>query len=559
MNPITGINSQIQDLSRLRQLAAEPSQGVTKADLSKLDADKDGKLSERELKAFSGTALKSELKQRFSQAQGSAQAQLPLFNGPELDIKLTNLREQRQTLASAARKGLEGKTEAFNRSLLNHFDSNEDGALGVQEIRAIDPQKFKSLGDDYGIKPQELNSLLKNLNILADIKAAELAEARNFAPETACDPKSEVVLSPTQERDFASGMRFEGDPAADAITAARKGKQSAAFKTELLNLTQNAPTTVSLLKQLDKQGQLSQENLFYLKTIASSHGPETFKQLAPVLENYLKTPAPGALITANERKTYLNNLLQDLAFPEDINQGEKGTCAATAIQIELARRQPVKYLEVATSLANNQPVDLQPTAQGERRTLYPNLTYKGDPDDDRNLSARLIQNSLMNLGHQAGENNLHYFHQGRLIQFDSRMSIDTAQGLTADQSLTRAASKIPELRGLEASTLERLGDGLSEGEMEYVGQGFFGNHWRDLSTQDKDKQRLLEGLDQALEQGRKVTVGSEDHAMTVLDKRLENGKQFYRVASWSGVYQMTPEALKQRLTNVFVDSAPVSP
>ncbi len=550
--PVNRLNGQIQDLSRLKQLAQNPSQGVSQQDLRQLDLNQDGKLADNELKTFSDQKLKSELKQHYQ--SGSAQTELPLFQTAELDSKISQLREQRQQLVNQTLDGLKGKTESFTRSLLNHFDQNEDGALGSKEISAIPQKELLRLGQEYGLDAQDLKPLLKNLQLLARAKEAELAEARDFKPETACAPQAEIVLAPTAERDFASGMRLEGDPAADAIAAARQGKQAAAFKAEILSRTQQDPGVKALLTRLDKQGFMSQENLFYLKTITQTHGPETAKRLAPVLDQYLQAKPADAQIKPSERQTFIHNVLQDLAFPEDINQGEKGTCAATAIQIELARRNPVRYLETATALANNQAVQLLPTAQNERRTLYANNTFRGDKDDDRNLSARLIQNSLMNLGHQAGENELHYFHQGRLVTFDSRMSIDTAQGLSADQSLSQAASKIPELKGLEPRTLERLGDGLSEGEMEYVGQGFFGNQWQDLSRQNKDKGFLLQGLDQALEQGKKVTVGSEDHAMTVLEKRLEGGRQFYRVASWSGVYQMTPEALKQRLTNVFVDS-----
>lgn len=517
--PANQLNGQIQDLSRLKQLAQNPSQGVSQQDLRQLDQNQDGKLADNELKNFSDPKLKSELKQRYqsvlesSTKQGSAQTELPLFKTAELDSKISELREQRQQWVNQTLDGLKGKTESFTRSLLNHFDQNEDGALGSKEISAIPQKELLRLGKEYGLDAKDLKPLLKNLQLLASVKEAELAEARNFKPETACAPTAEIVLAATAERDFASGMRLEGDPATDAISAARQGKQAAAFKSEILNSTQQAPAVKALLTRLDKQGLMSQENLFYLKTITQTHGPETTKRLAPVLDQYLQAKPADAQIKPAERQTFINNLLQDLAFPEDINQGEKGTCAATAIQIELARRNPVRYLETATALANNQAVQLLPTAQNERRTLYANNTFRGDKDDDRNLSARLIQNSLMNLGHQAGENELHYFHQGRLVTFDSRMSIDTAQGLSADQSLSQVASKIPELKGLEPRTLERLGDGLSEGEMEYVGQGFFGNQWQDLSRQNKDKGFLLQGLDQALEKGKKVTVGSEDHAM----------------------------------------------
>ncbi|MGE3727916.1 MAG: hypothetical protein AB7I41_20330, partial [Candidatus Sericytochromatia bacterium] len=145
------------------------------------------------------------------------------------------------------------------------------------------------------------------------------------------------------------------------------------------------------------------------------------------------------------------------------------------------------------------------------------------------------------------------------------------------QALKQEARKHPDLKPLPKPVLARLSDGMSEGEMEYLAQGLFGNQWQDLAskyhvevtipdpekpgqtTQVKRVQNpdaLLREVDQALSLGRKLTIGSEDHAMLLTGKEMHNGKPVYIISSWSGRYQMTPEALKHRLTNVFTEPLP---
>ena len=118
---------------------------------------------------------------------------------------------------------------------------------------------------------------------------------------------------------------------------------------------------------------------------------------------------------------------------------------------------------------------------------------------------------------------------------------------------------------------------MSACEMESLAQGLFGNHWHDLASKYpvevtvpdpekpgqtiqvkrvKDPEALLKEVDQALNLGRKLTIGSEDHAMLLTGKETINGKPVYLISSWSGRYHMTPEALKHRLTNVFTEPLP---
>lgn len=553
MKPVERINTQIQDLLRLKTLAAESGQVTREGIQAKVDSNADGKLSEDELTQAGFRDLLQTAYQK-----GSAQPSVALFEASGIDARIEKLQTQRNALVDKQEEALKGKVESFTRLLFNHFDENQDGALDIREINQIDRKELRRIAKEFGVEPEESQGILTRLHTLAAARTAQRNEARQQKPNQA-PAGDEIILPASTEKDFASGMRYEGDPVDDAIEAAGKGDQRAAFKAAFLAKAGNTPANQAFLAKLGSQGMLSQQNLFYLSSIAKDQSPDKVAQIAARIEGYLATPATGQAIRANERKAFLNAMLRDVAFPEDINQGEKGTCGATAIQIELARRNPVKYTEMTLSLAQNKPYALLPTAKGEARTLHPNTTFRGDSEDDRSLSAKLVQNALMDLGHQAGENDMHVKGKnGKLVYFDSRMSIDTAQGLDESKVLSQAAKKYPELKGVDAKVLARLGDGVSEGEMEYVGQGFFGNHWNDVSKLTSSKDEMMQSLDISLALGRKVTIGSEDHAMTVIGKIQEKGHTLYQIASWSGHYTMTPAALRQRLTDVFVDLNPLA-
>jgi hypothetical protein len=565
MNPIQRQQNQIQSLQALKKLDGDSNGKLSAAEIkAKLDRDQDGQLSKAELDqaGISDVGLRQEIQQKYR--QGQAQPELTLFRTVDLDKRSQGLQKGLERQEQRAEKALGKKLEdGFMQTVLNHFDSNHDNALSVAEINAIDPAKLKSLASTFNLDDKDLKAVMGQLKKLADLKAPQGPDA--------------MVLKPAEGRDFASGMRYLDDPADEALSMARL-QDARQLRQEITSQYPNQKALTDLLAQIQKQGGQEAENLILLKQFLSQHPPAVAAAAAEKLTTWLQSPVnKGAAITQAQRPDYLNGLLRDLAFPEDIDQGDKGTCAAAAIQMELARKDPVKYLDLASTLAEGKSFRLLDTPQGEVRRLYPNTTFAKDKNDDRLLSSRLIQNSFMNLGHQAGENDYHTFHRGQLSNYDSRLSVDSAQGLNEADALKREARKHPDLKPLPKPVLARLSDGMSEGEMEYLAQGLFGNQWQDLAAKYhievevpdpekpgkttkvkrvKDPEALLKEVDQALSLGRKLTIGSEDHAMLLTGKEMVNGKPVYIINSWSGRYHMTPEALKHRLTNVFTEPLP---
>ena len=369
-------------------------------------------------------------------------------------------------------------------------------------------------------------------------------------------------------------MTFLDDPADEILSSAPK-KDPAKLKQALLSQADKIPALKELLPQLEKNQALTAQNLVLLQHIIQNHPADKVGAGIQKLNQWLSRPVQASdVIRKSERPPFVNALLRDLAFPEDINQGEKGTCAAASIQMELARKDPVKYIVLAMTLAQGNSYRLLDTPQGEVRRIYPNTSYRKDPTDERLLSSRLIQDSFMDIGHQNDPNSSNALIDGRLRFYDSRLSVDSAQGLDEKDALKQAARKHSDLRKLPQATLERLADGMEDEEMLYLAQGLFGEQWQDLAAKYKEtytvpnpddptkpekKQRitdpdaLMKEVDQALRLGRTLTIGSDDHAMLVTGTMQQNGKSVYVVSSWSGRYTMTPEALKQRLLSVFTE------
>ena len=87
------------------------------------------------------------------------------------------------------------------------------------------------------------------------------------------------------------------------------------------------------------------------------------------------------------KASLFRSVMQDIAFPDKINQHARGTCAATTIQILLAIKNPAKYVRVVSGLASPQG------KFGAQIVREPNTTK--DDKSGRSLSGRLVQPAFM--------------------------------------------------------------------------------------------------------------------------------------------------------------------
>lgn len=90
-----------------------------------------------------------------------------------------------------------------------------------------------------------------------------------------------------------------------------------------------------------------------------------------------------------DRRALIDQVLQDLANPADINQGSRQTCAATVIQTALALDDPAAYLKLVGGLAS--PEGKATLANGDTVSRDPNRGRNGG----KSLTGDLIQPAFM--------------------------------------------------------------------------------------------------------------------------------------------------------------------
>ena len=122
---------------------------------------------------------------------------------------------------------------------------------------------------------------------------------------------------------------------------------------------------------------------------------ETGRLTPAVLDNLikLKTASPLCEDLKDDRLSLIRSVLQDIAFPEKINQHGKGTCSATSVQILLATDNPAQYINLVSELASPEGKAKSTLIGAER---MPNSLT--DDCSGRSITGRLLQPAFMEYG-----------------------------------------------------------------------------------------------------------------------------------------------------------------
>lgn len=117
-------------------------------------------------------------------------------------------------------------------------------------------------------------------------------------------------------------------------------------------------------------------------------GPMT---LLEQLEYLSTAPTATGLFGAS---SLLSTVVKEVAFPEMINQGNRGTCTVSATLIGLAMENPAEYVRLVTGLAS--PTGTVLMANGDLLEREPDTV--GDDGVQRTISQRLLAPALMEYG-----------------------------------------------------------------------------------------------------------------------------------------------------------------
>jgi len=125
-------------------------------------------------------------------------------------------------------------------------------------------------------------------------------------------------------------------------------------------------------------------------------GKANFAEIQALIDN------PNSRLSAFEKQKLGASLFRDLAVPAMIGQGGKGSCAAAAMHVMLASKDPQQFLEMTLKLAEGKSYTLP-----DGQTLKPNDDWRDGNREDRQLSEAVVQNALMDL--MLGQGKYHSF------------------------------------------------------------------------------------------------------------------------------------------------------
>jgi len=108
-------------------------------------------------------------------------------------------------------------------------------------------------------------------------------------------------------------------------------------------------------------------------------------------------------LTAGEKKELVTNLAHQIAYPESIKQGNKGTCGLASTELELAKGHPDKYAQIVADLATKGVAN---TADGRQMKIQSdlinvkdkdgNLVPHDDSNHERSMVSKIFQSSAAN-------------------------------------------------------------------------------------------------------------------------------------------------------------------
>lgn len=200
---------------------------------------------------------------------------------------------------------------------------------------------------------------------------------------------------------------------------------------------------------------------------------------------------------------FMSALLQDVARPSEINQQNSPTCGTAAIQVHLVGQDPVKYVEMMTTLASGK------NFKAGDLTFKPPGDWNKRPQDGRNLTAWMFQESLSN-----------------------------------------------ERRDFKGES------GTSARDEALFTQSLMGEYWNPLKVTDTGDgiDEMLEQIEDDISRGRSVSIGvttgkDKDgkqtyHAILVVGIDKTSKPMRYEIISWGQRGWLTKEQLSSCLTSV---------
>ncbi len=242
-------------------------------------------------------------------------------------------------------------------------------------------------------------------------------------------------------------------------------------------------------------------------------GAQDFTGQGTVLEHLASAAKGEQLDRRVDRDTFLCDLVQELATPSAIGQGNRGTCAPTSLAIDLAIKHPAEYARLMEGVASKDGTvtlaDGKTTLKREAETDF--TGHKSN----RALTQRLLAPPFMEIANGKREYN----------------------------------DKTGKGDGASASGLDILHDAVYGRNMAY-----------ETVSNDKDRTRVMERMDRELASGQNVMVGlvwgSGGHKVLVTGTERIEGQDYVKyINPWGREERMARSEFRSRLRGINYDPA----
>ncbi|HEX8706455.1 MAG TPA: hypothetical protein VF815_46905 [Myxococcaceae bacterium] len=244
-------------------------------------------------------------------------------------------------------------------------------------------------------------------------------------------------------------------------------------------------------------------------------GGKDLKAEGNVLQHLAALAGEAPLHEDVNRKELLGQLVQELATPSAIAQGGRGTCAPTALSIDLNIHHPAEYARLMRGLAT--PKGEVELLSGQKLVREPDTSFEDD-NSGRALTQRLMAPALMEKSN--GKDNYR----------DSAKKKDRNAGATAGE-------------------LDELYDAVYGRDMKYMqGQKNRGEMMKQIDSELKSGQNVMAGIyfDKTGKEG--------GHKVLVTGTAREGGKDYIQyINPWGKQERMERAEFESRLKSINYD------
>lgn len=373
----------------------------------------------------------------------------------------------------------------------------EDKALGHSGVSTFEAQKPKAAAPAKAPAEKELPPAYKDA----------VARADEFLNPKSTEKRGDGWVVVNNARDGKATGKKEEAQASKIVKGNEKLETEALSKLSQGERTQYKEVKDAIATYHDKGSeQLALQKLLFQGKLP---GAKDLKGEGTTLDHLARAARGDDLAKGVQRGDFAGTLARELATPSSINQGSKGTCAPTALSINLAEKNPAEYARISVGLASKEgKVDL---ADGKTTLHREKETSFKDDGSNRSINQRILAPALMEMANLETE-------------------YDDKSGKGA---------------GATSTGLDKLNDAIS------------GKNMRSAEFGDGQKDKAMSIIESELSQDRNVMTGMRFeepgkqhsfHEVLVTGTSKENGKDFVHFTNpWGDEERMTRDDFKNRV------------